>query len=156
MSLASASMRMLATNQMNARASSSWMKTSTKSQLCWTSGTSLQRLTSKCRALKARHTCSDTMRTRMNGRSRADSMAMSCWAVRTSSWSQLTRLLYKAEQRIDSCEHCHPQDAEIPFDWILAEVTGKRGAFEFILSEPARCPNCKQLITEKTLIEPRD
>jgi hypothetical protein len=30
----------------------------------------------------------------------------------------------KAEQQIESCEHCHPQDAEIPFDWILAEVTG--------------------------------
>src|SRR4029453_3976182 len=31
----------------------------------------------------------------------------------------------KAEQQIESCEHCHPYDAEIPFDWILAEVTGK-------------------------------
>ena len=26
----------------------------------------------------------------------------------------------KAEQQIESCEHCHPDDAEIPFDWILA------------------------------------
>src|SRR5262245_37404560 len=24
----------------------------------------------------------------------------------------------KAEQRIESYEHCHPNDAEIPFDWI--------------------------------------
>jgi hypothetical protein len=39
----------------------------------------------------------------------------------------------KAEQQIESCEHCHPDDAEIPFDWILAEVTGKRGPYEFIL-----------------------
>jgi hypothetical protein len=31
----------------------------------------------------------------------------------------------KAEQRIESCEHCHPADAEIPFDWLLAEVTGR-------------------------------
>ncbi len=29
----------------------------------------------------------------------------------------------KAEQQIESCEHCHPADAEIPFDWLLAEVT---------------------------------
>jgi hypothetical protein len=61
----------------------------------------------------------------------------------------------KAEQQIKSCEHCHPADAEIPFDWILAEVTGKRGPYEFILSEPVRCPNRKQPITEKTLIEPK-
>ena len=62
----------------------------------------------------------------------------------------------KAEQQIESCEHCHPADAEIPFDWLLAEVTGRSGAVEFVLSEPARCPNCKRPITEKTLIEPKE
>jgi hypothetical protein len=62
----------------------------------------------------------------------------------------------KAEQQIESCEHCHPADAEIPFDWLLADVTGKRGPYEFMLSEPARCPNCKHEITEKTLVEPKD
>jgi hypothetical protein len=55
----------------------------------------------------------------------------------------------KAEQQIESCEHCHSDDAEIPFDWIIAEMTGKRGPIEFILSESARCPNCKHSITEK-------
>src|SRR2546425_8600728 len=30
----------------------------------------------------------------------------------------------KAEVRIESCEQCHPADAEFPFDWALAEVTG--------------------------------
>jgi hypothetical protein len=24
----------------------------------------------------------------------------------------------KAEQQIELCEHCHPADAEIPFDWL--------------------------------------
>ena len=62
----------------------------------------------------------------------------------------------KAEQEIESCENCHPGDAEIPFDWILAGLTGKRGSYEFMMTEPARCPNCKHAITEKTLIEPRD
>jgi len=57
----------------------------------------------------------------------------------------------KAEQQIESCEYCHPDDAEIPFDWILAEVTGKRGPYEFIVSDPARCPNCEHPVTEKTL-----
>ena len=60
----------------------------------------------------------------------------------------------KAQRQIESCEHCHPQDAEIPFDWILRDVTGKRGPYEFILSEPVRCPNCMEEITEKTLVEP--
>ena len=62
----------------------------------------------------------------------------------------------EAEQQIESCEHCHPADAEMPFDCLLAEVTGKGGRYEFMLSEPARCPNCKQPITEKTLVEPKD
>jgi hypothetical protein len=61
----------------------------------------------------------------------------------------------KAEQRIESCEHCHPDDAEIPFDWLLAVVTGKRGPYEFILTEPAHCPTCKHPVTEKTLVNAR-
>jgi hypothetical protein len=35
-------------------------------------------------------------------------------------------VIRRAEQQIESCEHCHPDDADIPFDWILAEVTGER------------------------------
>src|SRR5436309_11478823 len=61
----------------------------------------------------------------------------------------------QAEARVNSCEHCHPDDAEIPFDWILAEITGKHGRYDFILTELARCPNCKQPVTEKTLVEPK-
>ena len=36
----------------------------------------------------------------------------------------------EAEGRIKGCEHCHPEDAEIPFDWILQEVTGISGAVD--------------------------
>jgi hypothetical protein len=61
----------------------------------------------------------------------------------------------KAEKQIQSCEHCHPDDAEIPFDCLLAEVTGKHGLHEFVLTEVAHCPNCKREITEKTLVEPK-
>ena len=60
------------------------------------------------------------------------------------------------EQQIESCERCHSGVAKIPFDWLLAEVTGRRSAVEFVLTEPARCPNCKHEITEKTLVEPKD
>ena len=62
--------------------------------------------------------------------------------------------LRRAEREIAFCEHRHPNDSEIHFDWLLTEVTGKRGPYEFILSEPARCPNCRRKIFEKTLIEP--
>jgi hypothetical protein len=65
-------------------------------------------------------------------------------------------IVRNAEQQIESCEHCHPHDVEIPFDWLLADVTGKRGAYEFILIEPARCPTCKHPVTEKTLIDRKD
>jgi hypothetical protein len=61
-------------------------------------------------------------------------------------------VIRRAEQEIESCEHCHPDDAEIPFDWILRDVTGKHGPHEFMLTEPARCPNCKQPLTQKTLL----
>jgi hypothetical protein len=62
--------------------------------------------------------------------------------------------LKSATALINSCEHCHPDDAEIPFDWLLAEVTGEPGPYEFVLAEPARCPICESEITE-TLIDPR-
>ena len=60
----------------------------------------------------------------------------------------------KSRSMIESCEHCNPVGAEIPFDWILADVLDKRGPFEFVMSESARCPNCRAELTEKTLVEP--
>src|SRR5690349_20866195 len=32
-------------------------------------------------------------------------------------------VIRRAEKLIESCEHCHAHDAEIPFDWILDRVT---------------------------------
>ncbi len=60
-----------------------------------------------------------------------------------------------AESKIECCEHCHPDDAEIPFDWILEKVSGRSGMVDFMMLETAKCPNCKQTLTEKTLIEPK-
>lgn len=40
------------------------------------------------------------------------------------------KTLRRAEQQIESCEYCHPDDVEIPFDWLLAEVTGNRGPYD--------------------------
>jgi hypothetical protein len=59
----------------------------------------------------------------------------------------------RAQEAIASCEACN-KDAELPFDWILDEVTGRDGATtDYFLTEPARCPRCGSNIIEKTLVE---
>src|SRR5262249_20163717 len=65
-------------------------------------------------------------------------------------------VIRQAEKEMESCGYCHLDDAEVPFDWILRELTGKYGAHEFILTDTARCPNCKRPLSEKTLVEPKD
>ena len=64
--------------------------------------------------------------------------------------------LRKAEKLIDSCEHCNPDGAEIPFDNILDRVThSDPSVTDYVLESPAKCPNCKREIFEKTLVEPK-
>jgi hypothetical protein len=59
----------------------------------------------------------------------------------------------RAQNSIASCEACNT-DAELPFDWILDEITGKDGATtDYFLTEPARCPRCGCSVIEKTLVE---
>jgi hypothetical protein len=66
-------------------------------------------------------------------------------------------VIRRAENMIIACEHCHPADAEIPFDWVLDKVTGRSGAnTDYVMSEPARCLTCKSEVTEKTLVDLRD
>jgi hypothetical protein len=63
--------------------------------------------------------------------------------------------LRKAEQLIQSCEHCNPEGAEIPFDVILDRVTGSDPSVtDYVLEQPAKCPNSRREILETTLIEP--
>jgi len=60
-----------------------------------------------------------------------------------------------AEKRIDSCEHCNPEGAEIPFDNILDRVIGSDPIVtDYVFEQPAKCPNCRRDVLEKTLIEP--
>ena len=62
---------------------------------------------------------------------------------------------HEAERLIESCEGCNPEGAEVPFDNILARVTGSDpNVTDYILEAPAKCPNCRREILEKTLIEP--
>jgi hypothetical protein len=66
-----------------------------------------------------------------------------------------SQTLRRAEKLIESCEGCNSEGAEIPFDWILDRITGSdTSVTDYILEVPARCPNCRREILEKTLIEP--
>jgi len=63
--------------------------------------------------------------------------------------------LPEAEKLIESCEHCNPDGAEIPFDNILDRVTGSDPSVtDYVLEQPAKCPNCRREILETTLVEP--
>jgi hypothetical protein len=47
-------------------------------------------------------------------------------------------VLPRRKGMIESCEHCNPEEAEIPFDWILDRVTGSDPRVtDYILAEPA-------------------
>jgi hypothetical protein len=63
--------------------------------------------------------------------------------------------LRRAEKLVESSEHCNPEDAQIPFDNVLDRVTGSDPSLtDYILEAPAKCPNCKREILEKTRVEP--
>src|SRR5215468_5864564 len=63
--------------------------------------------------------------------------------------------LLEAERLIQSCEGCNPHEAEIPFDNILDRVSGSDPSVtDYVLEQPAKCPNCRREILEKTLAQP--
>jgi hypothetical protein len=50
-----------------------------------------------------------------------------------------SRTLRQAEHLIESCEHCHEDEAQIPFDWILDRVLGSDSTItDYILEAPAK------------------
>ena len=64
-----------------------------------------------------------------------------------------TVTIRRAQEAISSCESCN-NAAELPFDWILDEITGCDGSTtDYFLTEPARCPRCGCSVIEKTLVE---
>ena len=65
-----------------------------------------------------------------------------------------TATIRRAQNAISSCESCN-SEAELPFDWVIDEVTGCDGSTtDYFLTEPARCPRCGRSVIEKTLVEP--
>jgi hypothetical protein len=64
-----------------------------------------------------------------------------------------TKTLHEAERLIESCEHCNPEGAVIPFDAIRSRYRLRSERDRLRLEQPAKCPNCRREIYEKTLIE---
>jgi hypothetical protein len=66
-----------------------------------------------------------------------------------------SKALRRAERMIESCEHCNPGGAEIPFENVLYRVMGADPTVtDYLLEIPAICPYFGREILEKTLIEP--
>ena len=64
-------------------------------------------------------------------------------------------VLRRAQDLIAFCEHCDPENSEFLFDNILDRVTGSDPMkTEYLLEVPAKCPNCRQAVFEKTLVVP--
>jgi hypothetical protein len=53
----------------------------------------------------------------------------------------------ESEKRIESCEHGHPDNADIPFDWILDRVTGSDPSVTdyIIVADSSAIPPIQQL-----------
>ncbi len=54
-------------------------------------------------------------------------------------------ILRRAEQQIESCEHCTPDEAEIPFDYVLDTLTGcDPETTDYVLPKSGFCPRCRE------------
>ena len=63
-------------------------------------------------------------------------------------------LLIEAEEWIAGCEHCYEQ-CENSFDQILDALTECDPTnTEYVMCREAKCPQCHNLVTEKTLVSP--
>ena len=65
------------------------------------------------------------------------------------------RTLRQAEKLVIGCEHCSPDDSELPFVNLLDRVTGNNPEnTDYLFVEAmAKCPTCRREINEKTLVE---
>ena len=62
-------------------------------------------------------------------------------------------IVEETQRMLAACEFCSEM-AEVPFDYILDELTGSDPRVtEYILERPARCLQCGAAITEKTLVD---
>ena len=65
-------------------------------------------------------------------------------------------VIRNAEGSIESCEHCNPERADLPFVVILDLMRGSDPKItDYVLEVAAKCPQCDREIFEKTLVEPK-
>ena len=61
--------------------------------------------------------------------------------------------LEKAQRQLAGCESC-TSDAEIPFDWLLDQMTGRDPrTTDYLLESATTCLQCGAEIREKTLVD---
>jgi hypothetical protein len=72
------------------------------------------------------------------------------------SQSRIPKTIYKAERLIQSCEQCYPDEADTPFQWLLAEVTRKHGKYDFVMAELARCQSVRNGLLRGRSLQLRD
>jgi hypothetical protein len=58
-----------------------------------------------------------------------------------------TATLRLAEEQVYACEACTPDSSDVPFDYVLDQITGcNPEETDYVLPEPARCPRCDNAI----------
>jgi hypothetical protein len=64
-------------------------------------------------------------------------------------------VIRRAQNLIAFCQYCDSESSEFPFDLLLDRVTGSDPTrTDYILETPAKCPNCRRDVLEKTLVAP--
>lgn len=64
------------------------------------------------------------------------------------------RTLAIAERWVLGCESCSPEDAELPFDYVIDSVLrSDPSTTDYIFGQPAHCLKCRAPLFEKTLVE---
>src|SRR5262249_44574612 len=66
-------------------------------------------------------------------------------------------VIRRAEKMLAGCERCAPDDAQLPFNWVLDKVTGSDPkTVDYLIIEPVHCPKCSANLTEYTLVDLKD
>jgi hypothetical protein len=62
-------------------------------------------------------------------------------------------VIRKAQLHVLGCERCHPEEADIPFEFLVSDLLKSPPQSQLLLSAIIRCPQCGNDLTETTLIE---
>jgi hypothetical protein len=68
-----------------------------------------------------------------------------------------TDVIKRAERMLAGCQRCRPDEAQVPFSWVLDKVTGSDPkTVDYFITEPVYCPKCSRPLTEYSLVDLKD